>query len=179
MDKKIQKSIKFKNSKTISLDSFFEDNFAKFKIFANNFITDDYLCEDIVQDTFLILFNKCNKYFENETKLTGFIYITIKNKCINYLKSQKTHNKHNEIYSTQYYTDNFFLNNVIETEKNHIVYNAINQLPNQAKKIIKLHLKGFQNKEIANNLSISINTVKSIKTSAYKKLSNILRNDIY
>ena len=51
---------------------------------------------------------------------------------------------------------------------------AISQLPPQTREIIQLGLEGNNNTEIADLLHISVNTVKSMKKSAYRRLREIL-----
>lgn len=51
-----------------------------------------------------------------------------------------------------------------------ILYDAIDRLPPQSQKIILLNLQGKNNNEVAEELNISVNTVKSLKKSAYMTL---------
>jgi len=43
-------------------------------------------------------------------------------------------------------------------------------LPGKAKEVVRLNLKSLSNLEIAEELNVSINTVKTHKLSAFKKL---------
>ena len=52
---------------------------------------------------------------------------------------------------------------------------AVDTLPTRCKKIIKLSLLGYKNGEIANELEITLNTVKAQKKIAYRKLRFQLR----
>ena len=63
---------------------------------------------------------------------------------------------------------------IIETSQ--IIDNAINTLPNKCAHIIRLSIKNLTNSEIANELGISINTVKAQKKIAYKKLRPLLKD---
>ena len=47
---------------------------------------------------------------------------------------------------------------------------AIGQLPEQSARIIRLALSGLENKEISRLLKVSVNTVKTLKYSAIRKL---------
>jgi RNA polymerase sigma factor (sigma-70 family) len=67
--------------------------------------------------------------------------------------------------------DNLFLKKIIEEEIVCKLYKAIEILPKRKKEIIKLSLKGFNNSEIAEELDIKLQTVKTLKSQSY----NILR----
>ena len=58
----------------------------------------------------------------------------------------------------------------IEEETNQILINAINQLPSQTAHIMRLVLSGYDNKEIAILVNISLNTVKTLKYGGIRKL---------
>ena len=60
----------------------------------------------------------------------------------------------------------FFRDILIEEETYRIIMEAIDALPVQSGRVIKLSLEGKQNKEISENLGISVNTVKSLKYKA-------------
>lgn len=69
----------------------------------------------------------------------------------------------------------FTRDNLIEQETYYLVYEAINQLAKQSKRIIFLSLRGYSNQEIADIMNISINTVRTLKQNAYKKLRILLK----
>ena len=51
---------------------------------------------------------------------------------------------------------------------------AMKSLPNKCEQILRFSLNEYTNNEIAEELSITINTVKTQKRIAYKKLRNAL-----
>lgn len=72
-----------------------------------------------------------------------------------------------------------FMNTLLQEELYEYLYKVIETLPFRTKKIIKLTLNGYSNKEIAEALNISINTVKTLKKSGYKKLKESSLRHIY
>ena len=64
----------------------------------------------------------------------------------------------------------------MEEETHFVLYEAIRQLTPQCQQVIKLHLEGKSNKEIAEEMQISIVTVKSHKMVAYNKLREMLKD---
>lgn len=81
-----------------------------------------------------------------------------------------------------------FLENNTETTEDHIhqeiiyqetlrlLHAAVSQLPKQSRKIILLGLEGKNNQEIAEEMGISINTIKTLKKNAYRFLREELKD---
>jgi RNA polymerase sigma-70 factor (ECF subfamily) len=63
---------------------------------------------------------------------------------------------------------------VIEEETFNLLLAEIKNLPESAREIMILALNGLRNQEIADELNISINTVKTQKKIAYSKLKQKL-----
>lgn len=146
-------------------------------LFANKYVDDIDMAKDIVQDVFIRVWeNKIE--FRDENNVKSFLYTSVKNKSLDYLKSKryKTTKKIsvNDIELLE--TESFFLREVVVVETSNIIQNAINTLPNRCAQIIKLSVKNFTNAEIAEELNISIYTVKVQKRTAYKRLRPILKN---
>ena len=71
-----------------------------------------------------------------------------------------------------------FLKEVTQQEVSRILYDAVDKLPSQTRSIILLNLKGFNNTEVAERLGVSVNTIKSLKKSAYVTLRTLLSKDL-
>lgn len=69
--------------------------------------------------------------------------------------------------------------NIIRSEVLEIVYKAIESLPDSCQLIFKkTYLEGFSNMDVAEELNISINTVKTQKQRGMKALKAKLNPDI-
>ena len=106
-----------------------------------------------------------------------FLYVSIKNLCFNYLRDKKEtiDYTNQEVINREYH----FKNRLIEEETYRIVSHAIDSLPPQSSKIIKMCLEGKQNKEIAEILGISVNSVKTLKYNALSTLKEVLKDHFY
>jgi RNA polymerase sigma-70 factor (ECF subfamily) len=143
-------------------------------LFANRFLSSIGESEDLVQDVFIDLWEKNNE-FPNEISLKIFMYKVVRNKCYNILKHNKIKNKYAENVIQSIEDDNLFLKQILEDETVKQLYDAIEILPNRKKEIIKLSLKGMKNNEIAEELDIKLQTVKTLKSQSYKILREKLR----
>jgi RNA polymerase sigma-70 factor (family 1) len=141
-------------------------------LFARKFINDYDDAEDIVQEIFIELWHQRAK-FESTNQIKAFLYLSIKNKCINYNNHLRVKEKHAQ--TEQPDNDVSFEEYVIEAEVVHSLYVEINKLPEQRKRVILLSMEGLKNNEIADSMQISINTVKQQKKLAYQQLREKLK----
>jgi len=145
-------------------------------LFAIKFIKDKNEAEDIVQEVFIELWKQREK-FNNINQIKGFLYKSIKNKCLNNIKHEKIKLEYsNEILITE--TEEYFEEQLIKTEVIVHIQKSVKTLPKQRKDIILMNMQGLKNNEIAEELNISVNTVKLQKKIAYKQLRKTLK-DIY
>ncbi|MFA8435077.1 MAG: RNA polymerase sigma-70 factor [Marinifilaceae bacterium] len=145
---------------------FFEGFYPMLCLFAQKYVQDTDVASDMVQDAFIKLW-KGKEDFENENAVKGFLYTVTRNNCLNYIK----HNKIVLDYSVQAMeSEQFFRDHIIEEETYKSIHDAIEVLPSQGKRVVEMSMRGFKNPEIALRLNISVNTVKSVKSNAYRLL---------
>lgn len=154
---------------------FYEANFAYFQSFALGFIKSDEVCRDLVQDVFIAYWEK-HADFSDSISLKVYFYRSIRNKCLNELRKIKNTDTEAEQEIQKLASEDYLLEAIIEEEIAASVHQKIAGLPEQAQKILKLSLTGKNNKEIAELLEISVNTVKTHKFKAYSVLRNQLRD---
>lgn len=124
-------------------------------------------CEDLVQDIFVNLWEK-ELDFPDDISLKVFLYKSIRNKCFNVIKHGKVKDSYTSLAETnQIEDDSLFLEQLLEEEIVRQLHQAIELLPERKKEIIKLSLKGLKNTEIAEQLGIKLQTVKTLKSQAY------------
>jgi RNA polymerase sigma-70 factor (family 1) len=145
-------------------------------LFAKKFIYDYDDAEDITQEIFIELWNQRTK-FESLDQIKAFLYLSVKNRCLNFKKHQLIKEKY---FKTALIEDDPpFEETIIEAEVIQNLSNAIESLPEQQKHVILQSLQGLTNNEIANNMDISINTVKLHKKTAYKQLREKLSSSAF
>lgn len=153
-------------------DNYFRDIFDKYYpvmcIFANKLVNSHELAKDLVQDVFIKILN-VDVEFEDEKALQAYLYVSTKNTCFSQLKKTKKINNI-EIDQVTILSEKTVLNEIIQQETYRLLEEAIKELGEQSQKIIKFTLSGYTNKEAAEELNISINTVKTLKLRAYRNL---------
>ena len=155
----------------------FENLYSILCSFANKYLFDNDESEDICQEVFIELWKQKEK-FENYDQIKAFLYLSVKNKCLNVLKHQKVKDKFKTSDSS---TDNdiYFEEQIIKAEVVSTIYQSINRLSKQRREIIILSMQGLKNNEIAENLNVSVNTIKLQKKIAYQKLREELKHSVF
>lgn len=140
--------------------------------FAAKYLSDGQMCRDLVQDVFLdIWLGRID--VKSEKTLKSFLYTIVRNRCFDHIKLLQ---KRGELSSDDFALEQSYSleNEILEVEVYYKVHNAIKKLSPQAQKIIRLAMNSSTNSEIAEELKVSINTVKTVKKRAY----SLLRKDL-
>ena len=159
--------------------------FSKMKYFAKEYVISEEDAENIVQDVFVELWEN-KKMLNMHMNLIAYLFTTIKNKCLNHLRHklvvQETASKLQEEYtislrmnldSLEVFDNNLFSDHDIEK----IISRALDALPEKCRTIFFMSkIEGKKQKEIAQELNISINTVGTQIGIAYKKLRTELKD---
>ena len=146
-------------------------------MFANQYVEDDALAADIVQECFVKLW-QLRDDFMYVHQIKSFLYTSVRNKSLNELEHTKVMNEYAQKVM-EMGKDSFFQDKVIAEESYRILVDAIDKLPPQMKNIMRLALEGKTNPEIAEALNISGETVPSQKKIAYRKLRGYLKDYYY
>lgn len=124
--------------------------------------------EDIVADTFVKLI-RYNPTFENEQKAKAWLYITTANSCREYLKKKKRENKKAKSLLQQE-AEPSIEHRIIQAEVYHELWTAIQALPPQCQKIIRMKMEGMTCRQIADELGVALCGVKRQVVIGYQKL---------
>ena len=146
----MEETITYSN-KVIKEKEFFESYFSLFLQFALKYIPDEETCKDIVQEAFIKYWRQENN-FNDEITLKTYLYKSIRNGCLNQLRHENVRK--------QYFES-------LPDEVANIVLQEINKLSETSRKILFKALDGYSNEEIAEELGVSVNTVKTHKARSY------------
>ena len=117
--------------------------------------------------------------FPDELSVKAYLYSTVRNKALNVLKHRKIEQHYmNEILQDED-AELYYMRSVIEEETRRLIFTAIDSLPEHCRKVCLLNLEGMDNQKIADELQVSLNTVKFHKKNAYKLLRDKLKDQFY
>ena len=132
----------------------------------NEYEVDEETCKDIVQEAFIKYWRQENN-FNDEIALKTYLYKSIRNGCLNQLRHENVRKKYFESLPDDWESEDYFMENVIKEEVANIVLQEINKLSETSRKILFKALDGYSNEEIAEELGVSVNTVKTHKARSY------------
>lgn len=162
----------FSNGDHDAFEVLYRQHFNQVFYFARRFLPDVQAAEDVTTETFLLAWNKRGD-FENIHKFQGFLYTSTRNACLNILKQEqrKTLKQPELIALLESDTENSKEAQLLTANLMQYVYEAIEELPAQEKKIFKLaYLDGLTNESIASIIGISNQSVRNSKARALKAL---------
>lgn len=151
----------------------FEEYYHPLYGFSKKFISDKDVCKDIVQDAFVGLWDRRKELLSSDT-IKSYLYKTVRNLCLNYLRREDMKNK-NEANLIALSSDWYFEDSLLKEEVHSQIYEEIKNLPPRSRDVIILAMNGASNEDIATQLSVSINTVKTHKQRGYSVLRERLK----
>ena len=155
-----------------AFERYYHEHYKSFFLMACKYLKDSAQAEETVNDVFLKLWEDGNQ-IKIETSLKSYIYKAIINRSINAFNK----NKRELIHQTDLNTipdEGYELRQIEENELKTKLYAAIDQLPDQCRKVFEMsRFEELKQQEIADKLGISIKTVKNHITIALKQLSKL------
>lgn len=167
------------------LASNIKDNFDKIYVlyfsrmhrFAKEYVLFDEDAENIVQDVFMVLWEK-REVLDIQVSLVSYLFSLVKNRCLDYLRRKTIAEEYKQelslkLLSLERLNETFSSDEDIEK----IIVSAINTLPERCREIfLKSRMEGKKYKEIAKEMNLSVNTVENQMGIALKKLRVELRD---
>lgn len=154
-----------------AFDEVFLKHFKSLHAYAFTMVRDRDDAEEIVQNVFVRIWTK-RMQLKADGHLKSFLYRSVHNESLNYLKHQKVRSNFNVYYADEMKNDSGNLNTEImatELEKN--IHKAINDLPEACRNVFQLsRFDQMKYQEIADALHISIKTVENQMGKALKIL---------
>ncbi len=167
---------KIMNDDEVAFRSVYNDYFSKLYYFILEFIPQQDIAENIVQDTFFTLWEKRHTLNEN-TNLAPFLFSVAKNNCLYKLRDQRYRQKlfDSNLCGEDELDLNIDVLKELDTsvfifqEIEQIIERTLNGLPPQCRKVFELsRSENKKNREIAEELNISIKTVENQMTKSLK-----------
>lgn len=151
----------------------FDRFYAPLRSFAYKHVGDDSITEDFVQTAFLNLWER-REGFKIVSAIKNFLYLNVRNACLNYLKRKRVEARHEEELAREM-SEEESVDAELEEEVTALVYEALKVLSEQQRRIVLQTMAGASNAEIAERMAISVNTVKTLKLRSYRILRERLK----
>lgn len=146
--------------------------------YGRSILGDCELAEDVVQEVFIYFWNN-REVIHIQMSVKAYLYTAVRHGALNVLKKQLIERKHNpqltefvEFLQTSEYSDE-------EQEEINRIRQVMAELPKQCLKVFLMSaVDGKKYQEIANELDISINTVKTHVSKAYRLIREKTSGDM-
>lgn len=158
-----------------SFEKVFDKTYRNLCYFVNRYVNDDEIAEDIIQEMFIKLFED-KKQFTTYIALKVYLFRSARNSVLNFLKKKKYETQLDTDSAEKIESDDSYLDMITETEIVSQLNQAITQLPKKCQEIISMCVSGLNNNEIAEELNVSVNTIKTQKKIGYKLLRESLKD---
>lgn len=163
-----------------SFEELFRDNYPRLCHFAQQFLHDDEAAKDIVQEVFVSYWNLLEEGQTEQTTAVGFLYGSVRNACLNRLRRQKLEHNYLNTREANPAEDAAALNAMIRSEVIAELHHLITTLPENCQKIFRMgYLEGLKNPQIAAELGISVNTVKTQKKRGLQLIKMRLNPELF
>lgn len=165
-----------------SFEKVYRYYYSRLNYFAKQYVFDSEIAKNIVQDVFTELWVKRN-VLQEETNLNAWLFTVTKNKSlkiISHLKSQKNYS--NYINSRQLVINysalsDFDTSNFVFEELQSQIDEALDKLSPACRKVFEMsRFEDLKNKQIAEELNLSIKTVEAHISKALRSLKSALKD---
>jgi RNA polymerase sigma-70 factor (family 1) len=145
--------------------------------YAGQLVKEQEVAEEIVQDSFVKLWELRDR-FASEDHIKHFLYTVTKHACLNHLGAAQTRwrSKTEPLSESMLEPAEDVLTGMIHAETIALIYQELEQLPEQQSRIFKLvYFEGLTTAEVCAQLGITENAVFLAKSRAIKALKHNLK----
>ncbi len=146
----------------------FKKYFESLVIWADTFLNDMDQSKDLVQDFFVKIWRNKNYKNWNPEKLPSYLHVAVKNMAFNKLRKTDVLKHADEIDSYDKIYEEY------QSNKEDIIlkiHEEIENLPEKSREVVKcIYLKGMKYQEAADELNVSLSTIKTQLVRSLKTL---------
>ncbi len=168
------------SDETISFDALFSEFYNRLVYFSFQFVNDKGQAQDIVQEAFIKYWNQHENILPDKIAIKNFLYSTVRNASLNIIRHQKVVEGYVHLQGCTEPSEPSVMEAIIAAEVMGEVHAAVQSLPANYRLISEMgYLGGKKNQEIADELDMSINTVKKQKQRALQLLRMKLTPELF
>ena len=153
---------------------FFNHYYPQLRPFISKFFKEEDLIDDALQEAFVRVWLNRDVLPKIEN-IRAWLYTIVSRICLNYIRANITRNKKEDAYSNQAAHHTTIHDTTQLSEIHLLIDKAIRQMPEARRRIFLLSREeGLKPAEIAQHLSISVQTVKNVLVVALKEIRTYL-----
>ncbi|MDB4591087.1 sigma-70 family RNA polymerase sigma factor [Flavobacteriaceae bacterium] len=147
----------------------FDKYYTHLRSYAYQYVGDLYLSDDIIQSVFMKFWQR-KMDFVNEKTVASYLFNMVRNSCLNHIRDEKR-KPLTDLEECDECIDEFKMTQDILLE----IKVSIDKLSSKEKEVVNSWMNGLSHLEIAEEMEISLNTIKTLKKRAYRKLRSDLK----
>ncbi len=156
-----------------TVEYFFKRYYVRLCSFAYPWVESKDIAEDIVQDAFIVLVNYPDILLKEERQIKSFLYSTVKNLAMKHKRDSQIAKRINESLKVEEEDGQDLLASLIKAEIVGELHAELVKLPDSCQHICRLiYLEEMKYEEVAQELNLSINTIKSQRQRAIRLLKD-------
>ncbi len=159
------------------MQAFIEENAAVFRTFALRYMDDADAVDDVLQEAYMRFWLRRAQIGEVASPRNYFFSVLkniIADKRDYFSRSDAERVGEQGVDASD---EGAFVSNMLEAETSRLIAHAIEQLSPQSRQVILMTLEEERMQDIADALGITVNTVKTVKYRALKRLSQLLSRE--
>lgn len=145
-------------------------------LFGQRYVGDEETARDVVQETFVALLEE-ERLFESVFHLKFWLYSSTRNRCLNHERHERV--KAEALAEMARDEEAMFEVAAVEEDVYSMLIRAIERLAPRSREVMELTLEGLSNQEIATRMGATLETVKSYKKAAKKRLAEMLGKELW
>lgn len=157
-----------------SFEQLYHDLYPSLVVFANKYVNDTGVSEDVVQEVFVKLWHNISE-INIRISIKSYLYMSVRNSSINYLKKKAIVDK--GISESIYMNGTSFDEcTMLSQDVYHRIQKEIKEMPKKMQEVMRLSMNNLTIAEIQDELDISNNTVKTHRRIGYARLREKLKH---
>lgn len=163
----------------LSLKQLFDKYYTRLVHFSGQLVGSTEAAEDVVQEAFIKYWNQQSDIAPHPLAIKSYLYTTVKHISLNLVRHQKVKAGYAVDFADTAVEDSLE-NAIIQAEVLAELHRALCTLPAVCQQISRMcYLNGMKNQEVAEELDISVNTVKTQKQRALQLLRLQLNPELF
>ena len=171
--------LRFKNGDEKAFETIFKSDYNKIVGFCNQFVNDRERAKNQAQEAFINLWLNLEK-IATFNGIRSFLYTYAKSACLNYIRHEKVVSKYSDKQLQQKENllnrevlESFDFNSLEFSELEELILRSIDELPEKCRQVFVMsRFDGKTNREIAEELGISVKSVEANMNRALKALKS-------
>lgn len=164
----------------LALESLFREFYDRLVYFSWQIVKDQAQAQDIAQDAFITYWQERATVLPNPSAIKNYLYTTVRNASLNVIRHGKVVDDYCQQQGTAEPEEGSIMDAIISAEVIAQIHTAIETLPESYRQVsVMSYLEGKKNQEIADELGLSINTVKKQKHRALELLRLRLSPELF